>query len=164
MIILPTATIIPILALSPSFLSSTSWQGFGGVKPFMLSYGLPAVQQGSRSNTLKNETNRFENCWCEVPLLATLRSGCDGCCSVATVKSNFGCAAPKSCSTKSEQHQVLQLGFHPSSPSFILCSLPSSEAGVYPDSSAAELLVVSAMDSLHAWCHKPSQCLVKHGI
>jgi len=47
------ATVTPVLALSSSFLSATSWQGSGGVKPFMLSYGMPAVQQGSSSNALK---------------------------------------------------------------------------------------------------------------
>lgn len=46
----------------------------------------------------------------------------------------------------SEQHSVLQLGIHSSSPSFTLCSLPSYEAGVYLDSSAVELLVVNVTE------------------
>lgn len=48
--------------------------------------------------------------------------------------------------------RVLQLGIHPSSPSFIPCSLSSYEAGVYLDSSAVELLVVNVNRAVYMPC------------
>lgn len=102
------------------FCLPASWLDCGRVKPFILCYGLPALQQGSSSNPLK--MNQIDFKAVDVRVLRWLLSG-------QTVM-----AAAHSCSGMLESTSSVRAGLSPAAgdssylPSFIPCSLPSSES------------------------------------